>query len=60
MAEAVHLSHKKLSACIFSDQRGWNTGKKDGKANGQKPRFLGIWKNFGRQVMIHQVKAIGF
>lgn len=25
------ISHKKLIGCIFSDQRGWNIGKKTGK-----------------------------
>lgn len=34
--------------------------RRENKLRGQKPRLLGIRKNFVRQVNTHQVKATGY
>lgn len=53
MGERQCISHKKLSSCIVPDQGGETLEeRRESKHRGQKPRFLGIWKNFGRQVFI--------
>jgi hypothetical protein len=47
-------------ACFLIKGGGRLEKRRESKCLDQKPRFLEIWKTFGRQVIIRHMKARGF